>query len=75
MWVALLNLENMYGSAKSMADTFTRATQYNDPLTIFMEVAKIYAATKKTEVQRHTLILLGLNFSFLLPSQCVVSLC
>ena len=53
VWVALLNLENMYGSAKSMADTFTRATQYNDPLTIFMEVAKIYAATKKIEV-RHT---------------------
>jgi hypothetical protein len=54
VWVALLNLENMYGSAKSMADTFTRATQYNDPLTIFMEVAKIYAATKKIEVRHDT---------------------
>jgi len=54
VWVALLNLENMYGSAKSMADTFARATQYNDPLTIFMEVAKIYAATKKIEVRRAT---------------------
>lgn len=54
VWLALLNLENMYGSQRSMQETFQRATQFNDPLTVYMEVAKIYAATKKTEVRSHT---------------------
>lgn len=51
VWIALLNLENMYGTQKTMQDVFNRAVQMNDPLTVYMEVAKIYAATKKIEVR------------------------
>lgn len=53
VWIALLNLENMYGTQKTMQEVFNRAVQFNEPITVYMEVAKIYAATKKVEV-RHT---------------------
>jgi len=49
VWVALLNLENMYGTQSSLKAVLDRALQYNDPLTVTMEMAKIYAATNKTE--------------------------
>ena len=50
VWVALLNLENMYGTPSSLKAVLDRALQYNDPLTVTMELAKIYAATNKVEV-------------------------
>ena len=63
VWIALLNLENMYGTQKTMQEVFNRAVQFNDPMTVYMEVAKIYASTKKVEVS-----LLDNVFSFL-PSR------
>jgi hypothetical protein len=52
VWIALLNLENMYGTQKTMQTVFNRAVQFADPLTVYMEVAKIYSSTKKVEVSR-----------------------
>jgi len=54
VWIALLNLENMYGNEKTMQETFNKALQYNEPLTVYMEVAKIYAATKKVQLAIET---------------------
>ncbi|KAM7072820.1 protein RRP5 homolog isoform 1-T1 [Molossus nigricans] len=47
VWVALLNLENMYGSQESLTRVFERAVQYNDPLKVFLQLADIYAKSEK----------------------------
>lgn len=50
MWVALLNLENMYGSQESLAKVFERAVQYNEPLKVFLHLADIYTKSEKFKV-------------------------
>ncbi|KAM9197460.1 protein RRP5 homolog [Dugong dugon] len=47
VWVALLNLENMYGSQESLTKVFERAVQYNEPLKVFLHLADIYTKTEK----------------------------
>jgi rRNA biogenesis protein RRP5 len=50
MWIALLNLENMYGTVASMNQVFERALKVNDPKRIYLQTAKIYENTKKNEL-------------------------
>lgn len=50
MWVALLNLENMYGSQESLTKVFERAVQYNEPLKVFLHLADIYTKSEKFKV-------------------------
>lgn len=47
VWVALLNLENMYGSQESLTKVFERAVQYNEPLKVFLHLADIYTKSDK----------------------------
>ncbi|GAB1302513.1 Protein RRP5 homolog [Apodemus speciosus] len=47
VWVALLNLENMYGSQESLTKVFERAVQYNEPLRVFLHLADIYTKSEK----------------------------
>ncbi|XP_036857188.1 protein RRP5 homolog [Manis javanica] len=47
VWVALLNLENMYGCQESLAKVFERAVQYNEPLKVFLHLADIYTKSEK----------------------------
>ncbi|XP_040848106.1 protein RRP5 homolog [Ochotona curzoniae] len=47
VWVALLNLENMYGSQESLDKVFERALQYNEPLKVFLHLADIYTKSEK----------------------------
>ncbi|XP_028005179.2 protein RRP5 homolog [Eptesicus fuscus] len=47
VWVALLNLENMYGSQESLTKVFERAVQYNEPLKVFLQLADIYTKSEK----------------------------
>ncbi|XP_014641189.1 PREDICTED: protein RRP5 homolog isoform X2 [Ceratotherium simum simum] len=47
VWVALLNLENMYGSQESLNKVFERAVQYNEPLKVFLHLADIYSKSEK----------------------------
>ncbi|XP_019580596.2 protein RRP5 homolog isoform X1 [Rhinolophus sinicus] len=47
VWVALLNLENMYGSQESLNKVFERAVQYNEPLKVFLQLADIYTKSEK----------------------------
>uniref|UniRef100_A0A452RUC4 Programmed cell death 11 n=1 Tax=Ursus americanus TaxID=9643 RepID=A0A452RUC4_URSAM len=47
VWVALLNLENMYGSQESLTKVFERAVQYNEPLKVFLHLADIYTKSEK----------------------------
>ncbi|XP_076146093.1 protein RRP5 homolog [Alosa pseudoharengus] len=47
VWVALMNLENMYGSEESLQKVFERAVQYCEPLPVYQRLADIYAQSDK----------------------------
>jgi rRNA biogenesis protein RRP5 len=47
VWVALLSLENLYGSKESLADAFKRCLQHNDGKRSYMELAKVYAGANR----------------------------
>lgn len=51
MWVALLNLENMYGTEESLKKVFERAVQFCEPMPVYQQLADIYAKSDKTKVQ------------------------
>ncbi|XP_044047429.1 protein RRP5 homolog isoform X2 [Siniperca chuatsi] len=49
VWVALLNLENMYGTADSLKKVFERALQFCEPMPVYQQLADIYAKSDKTK--------------------------
>ncbi|KAM6105149.1 LOW QUALITY PROTEIN: protein RRP5 homolog [Pterocles gutturalis] len=59
VWVALLNLENMYGTEETLMKVFERAVQYNEPLKVFQHLCDIYANSEKykqAEELYHTML-------------------
>lgn len=50
VWVALLNLENTYGSDDSLEEVFKRACQYNDSEEIHEKLISIYIQSDKNDV-------------------------
>lgn len=58
VWVALLNLENMYGTAETLKNVFDRALQFCEPMPVYQQLADIYAKSDKIKV--------GTTFYFLL---------
>lgn len=50
VWVAILNLENMYGTQESLQKVFERAIQYCEPLPVYQQLADIYAKSDKIKV-------------------------
>ncbi|KAG5366335.1 rRNA biogenesis protein [Yarrowia sp. B02] len=49
VWLALLNLENTFGTPESTDKTFKDAAQYMDAETMYMKMADIYAASDKQD--------------------------
>uniref|UniRef100_A0A3B3ZW78 S1 motif domain-containing protein n=1 Tax=Periophthalmus magnuspinnatus TaxID=409849 RepID=A0A3B3ZW78_9GOBI len=49
VWVALLNLENMYGTAESLKKVFERALQFCEPMPVYQQLADIYTKSDKTK--------------------------
>ncbi|KAK2919332.1 protein RRP5 homolog isoform X1 [Channa argus] len=49
VWVALLNLENMYGTEESLKKVFERALQFCEPMPVYQHLADIYAKSNKTK--------------------------
>ncbi|XP_062399126.1 protein RRP5 homolog [Sardina pilchardus] len=47
VWVALMNLENMYGGEESLHKVFERAVQYCEPMPVYQRLAHIYAQSNK----------------------------
>ncbi|XP_052401989.1 protein RRP5 homolog isoform X1 [Carassius gibelio] len=47
VWVAMLNLENMYGTQESLQKVFERAIQFCEPLPVYQQLADIYAKSDK----------------------------
>lgn len=51
VWVALLNLENMYGTEESLKKVFERALQFCEPMPVYQQLADIYAKSEKIKVR------------------------
>uniref|UniRef100_A0A8C2WBX7 Protein RRP5 homolog n=1 Tax=Cyclopterus lumpus TaxID=8103 RepID=A0A8C2WBX7_CYCLU len=49
VWVALLNLENMYGTEESLKKVFERALQFCEPMLVYQQLADIYAKSDKAK--------------------------
>uniref|UniRef100_A0A3P9LQM6 Protein RRP5 homolog n=1 Tax=Oryzias latipes TaxID=8090 RepID=A0A3P9LQM6_ORYLA len=49
VWVALLNLENMYGTEESLKKVFERAVQFCEPMPVYQQLADIYSKSNKTK--------------------------
>lgn len=59
VWVAFLNLENMYGTDQTLNQVFERALQYNEPVVIYRHLASIYWQSNKEELAEqlfHTML-------------------
>lgn len=52
VWVAMLNLENTYGSEESLEEVFKRACQYNDSEEIHERLISIYIQSDKNDVNK-----------------------
>lgn len=50
VWIALLNLENSYGTQDSLVKVFERALQQNEPKNVFKQLINIYVKSNKFEV-------------------------
>ncbi|XP_068709241.1 protein RRP5 homolog [Montipora foliosa] len=50
VWVALMNLENLYGTQESLMKVFERALQQNEPKKVFFQLIGIYTRTDKMEL-------------------------
>lgn len=57
VWVALLNLENMYGTEESLKKVFERALQFCEPMPVFQQLADIYTKSEKIKVGASALML------------------
>lgn len=49
VWIALLNLENSFGTEQTLEDTFKDAVQYMDSNTMHLKLANIYAQSGKVD--------------------------
>lgn len=50
VWVALLNLENMYGNEETLKNVFERALQFCEPMPVYQQLADIYTKSEKIKV-------------------------
>ncbi|KAL4232346.1 Protein RRP5 [Mactra antiquata] len=49
VWVAYLNLENMYGTNDMIKRVFDRAVQQNDQVTVYLKLINVYVTSGKFE--------------------------
>ena len=50
VWVAWMNLENLYGSHEQLMEVFESALQQNEPIEVFTRLVVIYEESNKMEV-------------------------
>jgi rRNA biogenesis protein RRP5 len=51
VWIALLNLENRFGTEESLEATFKDAARHNDSKTIHLSLANIFDQSEKYDVR------------------------
>lgn len=62
VWVALLNLENTYGTDESLEEIFKRACQYNDSEEIHEKLISIYIQSEKNDVSNLSPVPTSMSF-------------
>ncbi len=50
VWVALMNLENLYGNQESLLKVFEQALQQNEPIEVFFRLTSVYETSNKLDV-------------------------
>ena len=50
IWVALLNLENSYGTKASLEELFQEAVKANEPKKVYIKMVELYVKNEKNEV-------------------------
>lgn len=63
VWIALLNLENSFGTAETLAAAFRRAAQHMDALTMHHKLAAIYQLSEKFDEARELYLAMTKKFS------------
>ncbi|XP_066902538.1 rRNA biogenesis protein RRP5 [Halyomorpha halys] len=59
VWIAMLNLEHLYGTPELFKEVLTEALKYNDEYEVYTRVLDIYAESKKTaELENLTYMLI-----------------
>ncbi|KAI7898321.1 uncharacterized protein BX663DRAFT_525423 [Cokeromyces recurvatus] len=49
VWVALLNLENNFGTEETLQELFKRALVYCEPIKVYLQLVKIYERSEKLD--------------------------
>ncbi|CAG0884687.1 unnamed protein product [Darwinula stevensoni] len=49
VWVALLNIENLYGTQETLTETFQEAVRLNDPLQVHEKMVSIFVSSGKQD--------------------------
>lgn len=49
VWMALLNLENLFGTHESLEQTLQEAVQMNEPYKVYMQALNMFSASKKVD--------------------------
>jgi len=50
IWMAMINLENSYGSDDSVEETFNKAIQANDAKQVYLRTLEVFEQTEKLDV-------------------------
>ena len=74
VWVAYLNLENMYGSSDSLQKILNRAVQQCDDVQVYLQMINIYCKSEKLEVESAVIQPRNYQFSIAETSQDKLSI-
>lgn len=64
VWVAYLNLENMYGTPEELTKVLERAIQQNEPLSVYQHLINIYIKSGKFQEAENTYNIITRKFSY-----------
>jgi rRNA biogenesis protein RRP5 len=70
VWIALMNLENVYGNDDSLESVFKDAARHCEPKTVHLRLASILEESGKNEVRKKPIFL---SFYFL-KKRCLLNL-
>lgn len=65
VWIALLNLENTYGSDETLDSTFKEAVQANDGFSMYLKMINIFETSSKTEEAQELFVKAKAKYSVL----------
>jgi len=74
VWIALMNLENVYGTDESLESVFRDAARHCEPKAVYLKLASILEESNKHEVNLFFFLSLGSTFVSLLKTTLTFSL-